>query len=142
MVAYSFKRRFVDPIRVGLAQPIDVPATKLSHVTPKRQTIRAERKRHAQPGEELQLYCGMRTRGCFLIGHARCIAVEPVRLKFTLPQSVDVGGAVTAGLTELNKFAKLDGFRSWADMVVFWSDEHPDVSVFSGVRIRWEPLRS
>lgn len=45
MVAYSFQKRFVEPIRSGR----------------KRQTIRADRKRHARPGEVLQLYSGMRT---------------------------------------------------------------------------------
>lgn len=46
MVAYSYKRRFVTPIRVGLG------------LLPKRQTIRAHGlRRHARAGEELQHYC-------------------------------------------------------------------------------------
>ena len=48
MVAYSFKRRFREPILAGSKQ----------------QTIRADRKRHARRGEALQLYTGMRTTQC------------------------------------------------------------------------------
>ncbi len=51
MVAYSFNRRFVPAIESGI----------------KSQTIRAHRRRHARPGERLQLYTGMRTRACRLI---------------------------------------------------------------------------
>jgi hypothetical protein len=46
VVAYSFRQQFRPPILAGT----------------KRQTIRADRKRHARPGEQLQLYTGMRTR--------------------------------------------------------------------------------
>ena len=53
MVAYSLKPRFIPPILSGA----------------KRQTIRAiSRRRHAIPGETLQLYTGMRTKQCRLIG--------------------------------------------------------------------------
>jgi hypothetical protein len=65
MVAYSFKRQFVDPIRSGT----------------KAQTIRGRRIRpHAVPGDALQLYCGMRTKGCFLIARATCREVSPIRI--------------------------------------------------------------
>jgi len=64
MVAYSFRARFREPILVGA----------------KRQTIRADRKRHARPGEQLQLYTGMRTRECAIIARALCSQVMPVRI--------------------------------------------------------------
>ena len=48
MVAYSFKSQFEEPI---VARE-------------KRQTVRGFRKRHARPGEPIQLYVGMRTRNC------------------------------------------------------------------------------
>jgi len=63
MVAYSFKAQFREPILAGT----------------KRQTIRADRKRHARLGEALQLYTGMRTRQCKLIGRATCNALGFVR---------------------------------------------------------------
>ena len=59
MVAYSFKARFAEPILAG---------TKLH-------TVRAPRKRDARPGEELQLYRGMRTRQCALIARKTCAGV-------------------------------------------------------------------
>jgi hypothetical protein len=48
MVAYSFKSFFAPQIIAGL----------------KCQTVRADRRRHARPGEAVQLYTGMRTRAC------------------------------------------------------------------------------
>lgn len=74
MVAYSFRARFVVPIEAGT----------------KRQTIRAPRKRHAKPGEEMQLYTGMRTRACRLIRLATCLSVWPVSL--SMPRA-GLGGA-------------------------------------------------
>ena len=65
MSAYSFKRRFVNPIRVGLClDPIfQIGKHEVSEmeapIRPKRQTIRAEgKRRHARPGEIVQLYHG------------------------------------------------------------------------------------
>jgi hypothetical protein len=124
MVAYSFKARFADPILRG----------------DKRQTIRAHRKRHARPGEELQLYTGMRTKHCRLIGHAICERIEPI--------IIDVaGGAVhfprsteTINGDELDAFAVRDGFQDWEDMRAFWRAEHPSIAVFEGVVIRWREL--
>ena len=66
MVAYSFQRRFAPPISTLV----------------KRQTIRADRRRHARPGEMLQLFTGMRTRHCAkIIADPRCLSVEPIVLR-------------------------------------------------------------
>ena len=123
MVAYSFKRRFVDPIRAGT----------------KRQTIRAERKRHARAGEQLQLYSGMRTRQCELIGRAECISVWPVTLIFR-----DADGVMLEGFRstygDLDGFARADGFKDWGELRGFWSHNHPEIEVFDGVIIRWGAL--
>jgi hypothetical protein len=126
MVAYSFKARFAGPIVAGA----------------KRQTIRAERKRHARPGEELQLYVGMRTRHCRLLGRAICYAAVNIRLDLDCGriESLDTGKAWTTP-EEIDAFAQLDGFESWRDMHRFWAAEHPDVKLFSGVMIRWLALR-
>lgn len=143
MVAYSFKRRFVAPIKVGLGAIEHIPGTEY---VPKRQTIRADRKRHARPGEELQLYAGMRTKQCFLIGRARCKDVRDILI--TLKQ---IGGCVSVGSGNqrfavyqgegLGDFARADGFDGWASMVKFWKDEHGDIETFIGVLIEWEPLK-
>lgn len=125
MVAYSFKRQFTGPILAGT----------------KRQTIRAERKRHALPGEELQLYTGMRTRSCKLIGRAPCLSVSSIRLDFLARrvESLDTGTAWTTA-EETDAFAASDGFADWRAMEAFWAAEHQAIDVFSGVLIRWAPL--
>lgn len=136
MVAYSFKKRFVDPIRVGLSSvslSFDCP--------PKRQTIRAiGKRRHARPGETLQLYTGMRTRQCEKIGDARCISVERIVIKVPRDDAwlaVKMGDAPSfeAG----DDFAIADGFQNINDMWLFWFDAHGPGN-FEGVLIKWEAL--
>lgn len=58
MVAYNFQSRFAGPIKRG----------EKSH------TIRKNgKRRHARPGEPLQLYTGMRTKSC-----KKIVAKDPV----------------------------------------------------------------
>lgn len=137
MVAYSFRPRFVGPILAGS----------------KRQTIRAGRRRHAAPGEEVQLYTGMRTRHCKLIGRAKCIAtyrivIDLVRQSINAEEDPsrdwEVGvplefPAIVAART-IDDFARLDGFEDWPDMRAFWRGEHPGVDEFIGWLITWGPL--
>ncbi len=123
MVAYSFKARFVQPILDGT----------------KTQTIRAARKRHARPGEALQLYTAMRTKQCKLIRRAKCIDVADVRLLLGTAAGVVIGYGARATHPNPDDFARLDGFKDWADMVAFWNAEHPGADCFEGVLIRWAP---
>jgi len=120
MTAYSFKPEFRALILDGT----------------KRQTIRADRKRHARPGEQVQLYTGMRTRQCRLIGRAVCSSVMPVRIGVS-DAWVDLGHGEARGQSFLDGFARLDGFANWANLAEFWRHTHPDTSVFSGVLIAW-----
>ena len=121
MTAYSFKQQFAAPILSGA----------------KRQTIRADRKRHARAGEQLQLYTGMRTKQCRLIGRAVCQSVLPITLDF--PRNlVSVGGETFSGWFKLDRFAISDGFDGWLSMREFWRVQHEGVSIFSGMVIRWE----
>ncbi len=137
MVAYSFQKRFAEAIATGH------PATGIV----KRQTIRAPRKRHARPGEPLQLYQGMRTKHCRrIIADPICIAVRPLELFIALGyiRFTDTGEAF--GITTmLDDFARQDGFLHWADMQAFWQAAHPEASdpnlAFTGLLIRWEPAR-
>lgn len=135
MVAYSFNKGFVAPIRAGT----------------KRQTIRLPRKRHARPGEELQLFTGMRTKHCELIGRATCTGVHEVRLDFAAG-TVEIDAVLVLTQPEdLDEFARRDGFtprraddfarRPWLFMRMWWSQVHPGLDVFNGVLIRWEALR-
>lgn len=120
MVAYSFKRRFVPPILTGA----------------KLRTIRADRARHARVGEEVQLYRGMRTSQCILLGTGTCVYIGPVVLDW-IAGTVECHG----GRVDPNDFAINDGFRSIEDMRLFWSLEHPGVDRFAGVMIRWRGFK-
>lgn len=137
MVAYSFKKRFVTPIKVGLGQIEHIPGTEY---VPKRQTIRAiGKRRHARPGETLQLYSGMRTKQCFKIGEARCKAVRRIRIdvrEHSMPTSIE-GQHIGGG--RLRDFAQADGFAHAEDMLAFWKENH-GLGVFDGILIEWEPL--
>jgi len=119
MVAYSFKKRFAAPI--------------LDHS--KTGTIRAPRKRHARPGEELQLYTGMRTKSCRLVARETCMAVHDVAIDVGLLtiHSIAVDGVPIA---DLDAFARGDGFTDLAEMHGFWKAEQSP-GLFEGVWIRW-----
>lgn len=136
MVAYSFNKRFVDPIRVGLSK---VPLS--FDCAPKRQTIRAiGKRRHARPGETLQMYHGMRTKQCFKIGEARCTTASAIYFDFRCGLlQIDDRPRRKHVTAELDEFARSDGFADWIEMKQFWQEEHDAVS-FSGVLIKWEPL--
>lgn len=143
MVAYSFNKRFVNPIRAGLGLD-GWPNGELYLGTPKLQTIRGHRQRHARQGEIVQHYCGMRTKQCFLIGCAVCIDVVGISIHFRKKRNSDwLRNSIHGKLDrpdELNQFATLDGFNNWQDLRAFWREEHPDVDDFEGVLIRWKPL--
>jgi len=131
MVAYSFKKQFVEPILAGT----------------KCQTIRADRKRHARPGEIVQLYTGMRTRHCKLIAKRECIRVYPITLDFA-GKEITIGGGAWRTIplvherirtpAKLDEFARADGFRDFDDMRSFWATNH-GVETFKGVIIYWRP---
>jgi len=125
-------------------------------VRPKRQTIRAgifrrngdawskakRGRRHARPGEELQLYFGMRTKSVKLIGNARCIETKPVLLEFVAGICIATVDGELYGPRKMRAFAQADGFESPAGMAAFWRKENGtrDGDRWSGVLIRWEPL--
>ncbi|HYD66120.1 hypothetical protein [Azospirillum sp.] len=147
MVAYSFQRRFAEPIRVGLS------SVSLSFDRwPKRQTIRAMgKRRHASPGEIVQLYTGMRTRNCELLGEGRCVGFGGVLLKWSewpsyclfdlfehAPREFRRVGPLRP-IADMDQFARDDGFNDFDDMKAFWFDTH-GATTFEGVVIKWEPL--
>lgn len=121
MVAYSFKKRFEQPLR---------DRTKAG-------TIRLDRKRHARPGEVLQLYVGMRTRHCRKVATETCTAVHDIHIEVCCDGlSIDVNGIPVVGL---DAFARLDGFTDAADMAAFWLAEDGPRS-FSGKWILWQEV--
>ena len=136
MVAYSFNKRFVAPIRVGLGLPVDeeIPPE------PKTQTIRAiGKRRHARPDDIVQLYYGMRTKGCFLIGTGLCSSVEPIEIdvrEHSMPIKL-AGKHIGGGFS--HDFARADGFTGIEDMHAFWKTEH-GLGRFDGLLIQWRPI--
>lgn len=145
MVAYSYKGRFVAPIRVGLGLPVQDEHLDLGGyqpgqiIRPKLQTIRANgKRRHARPGETLQHYHGMRTSKCFKIGDGRCTSIDDIRV-YVHAEWIEVGGDIRKG-RRLDAFAEKDGFNDWPDMRAFWMDEHDGkhLGPFCGQLIQWE----
>lgn len=146
MVAYSFKSRFVDPIKVGL----NLAASTPDWIGPKRQTIRAVgKKRHAKPGELVHLYHAMRSPDCFLIGLGRCTNVRPIVLRFgrAATYRVIIGEERSRDIqvvVDLDAFAQRDGFEDWHELAAFWNNTHREKLVrlggFKGLLIEWEPL--
>ena len=131
MVAYSFRGRFV---------PRHVEGSKT-------QTIRADRPRHARPGEMVQLYRGMRTRACVKIVPDRlCIGADPVALRFDGKGELVSASIAGVPVADLPGFAFADGFDSPEDMARFWRQTHDFVGfwgaefIFTGVLIRWVPV--
>lgn len=155
MPAYGFKAQFVAPIWVGLNRlmpdlPERYPRAETG-IKPKRQTIRAEgKRRHARPGETLQLYTAMRTKQCWKIGDALCKNVRPIRLEFHDGFDVvkiageDAFGADGPDIEKLDAFAQRDGFPTWDHLLTFWDENHDRIvskrGVFDGLLIEWEPF--
>lgn len=128
MPAYSFKAQFADAV-----------ANRT-----KRQTIRAiGKKRHAKPGEKLQLYTGMRTKSCrkLISPDPECIAVHAVYMLKIAENSRDAhayqlfldGKLIFWG--EVSEIATADGFENSTDFFNFFDDVHG--MPFEGVLIRW-----
>lgn len=143
MVAYGFKRFFAPQIVAGI----------------KRQTVRADRRRHARPGEHVQLYQAMRTRHC-----RKLVDPDPVCTD-TLPIVIETSSLLDCVIAaieidgrrlhrdEIEAFARADGFApehinhlatgmhgktARENMGAFWLANHP-ASLFEGVLIKWRP---
>ncbi len=153
MVAYSYKGRFVAPIRVGLGLPVLDLHYELGGyipgqpIRPKRQTIRAiGLKRHALPNETVQLYHAQRSPKCFKIGEATCTASDDIRL-YVRSEQIEIRrrdrcSELIQKPGALDRFAQKDGFDDWADMRAFWLEEHDgkQLGPFVGVLVEWVPL--
>jgi hypothetical protein len=118
MVAYNFQKQFAPAVETG----------------EKRQTIRPEgKRRHARKGDKLQLYVGMRTKGCRKLRDAVCHDACAIRIERNAiwtfgPQEYHTQPA-------LDEWAKADGFEDWPAMRDWFDRTHG--LPFSGVLIRW-----
>jgi hypothetical protein len=86
----------------------------------KRQTIRARRKSRPRPGQIAYCFAGLRTKRCRRLGAWPIRQVHNVRL---FDEGVLVDGAALRD-TELDAFARADGFGHWPGMLCFFSSEH------------------
>lgn len=114
MVAINFSAQFAGPVERG----------------EKRQTIRRSRK--CGPGDALQLYTGQRTKACRKLRDAVCQDVTYVGLT---ERGVSLGD-VRRFPRDIDEFARLDGFRDYAEMWAWFSDRYKTNS-FTGYIIRW-----
>ena len=122
MVAYSFQAQFAEPILAGT----------------KRQTIRpVGKRRHAKPGDTLQLYVGMRTKHCRLIATASCVSALPIDMNLSTGD-ITIDGSFRRW--SLNYFAQRDGFASWGELREFWRKHHPGKLLFEGLLISWAAI--
>jgi hypothetical protein len=114
MVAYNFKAQFAPDVESGR----------------KLQTIRA--KARCKAGDALQLYTGMRTKGCRKLRDAVCVAVDTVSIT---PEGLFFGNP---GWWPKDKdlFAERDGFGSYDEMYDWFCSDH-DEEVFNGYVIMW-----
>ena len=129
MPAYNFKPQFADAVQFGS----------------KRQTIRAlGKRRHARPGQPIQLYTGMMHKTCrkLIDPDPICTDVQRIRIeKFPAKNKHDCdffqmyldGKAMFRH--EVHELAVKDGFNSTEDFFQFFDKTHG--MPFEGVLIRW-----
>lgn len=115
MVAFNFQPQFVADIQSGA----------------KTQTIR--RSARAKVGDRLQLYTGMRTKACRKIVDPDpvCILTNYIALR---PDGITFGDASL--FPSADEFARMDGFRDYADMHRWFTDRYDD-AYFVGRLTRW-----
>ena len=120
MPAYDFQKQFAALVASGQ----------------KRQTIRATgKRRHAQPGDALQLYTGMRTKAC-----RKLVSPDPV-CREVLPITMrECNGIVLIHIDgklvdDAEVLAVADGFRTLGEFLQFFRKTHG--LPFQGVLIKW-----
>lgn len=119
MVAYNFKPQFVGAVERG----------------EKTQTIRRMgKRRHAGPGDVLQLYTGMRTKNCRLLMAALCRNTWAIEIYPDGRVYLDGGRLDDEQVKEL---AQNDGFGDIPEFLGFFC---PGDDPFEGVLIMWEAL--
>ena len=115
MVAINFKKEFASLVESGK----------------KRQTIREKTK--AMTGSKLQLYYGQRTKQCRKLMDAICIRTRHIILR----QNEITGALVDVQDKDLDKFARADGFKDYAEMWKFFEPRADSQGDFCGWLIEW-----
>lgn len=106
----------------------------------KTQTIR--RKRRCKPGDRLQLYTGMRHKGCRKLRDAVCTDVTMIDIgndEICFYSESGVDGFLEG--KQADKFARLDGFDDLEHMVGWFREAYPDEEFPLTMYLHeWEPL--
>jgi len=130
MPALSFQKQFVPAVENGLAQmqgkPLPYP-----DVRPKRNTIRAMRKRRFKTDDALMLYYAQRTNQCRKLGDVTCECARTIWIDRGL---VEVQG-IPLDVAEIEELALCDGFSSAVEMLKWFNDTHG--LPFYGQLIEW-----
>ena len=116
MVAFNFHHEFVIPILLGS----------------KVQTIRKTRR--CKVGDAMQLFTGQRTKNCLKFAERICSVVDYVHLE---RNSLTLGNC-SKHPRDWDKFAELDGFDNYEDMLDFFVRQYGS-SEFVGSVHRWVP---
>ncbi len=128
MVAYNFQSQFAPDVETGR----------------KRQTIRANgKRRHARPGEFLQLYTGQRSKKCrkLVEPDPECREVLPIRVYLKGRRAKPALAVQREGVfmdiprNDIKAIALADGFKTVAAMVEFFETTHG--LPFEGVLVKW-----
>lgn len=128
MPAYNFQKQFAPLVESGQ----------------KRQTIRAiGKRRHARPGESLQLYTGQRTKACrkLISPDPECVSVQAVYMFKIIERRRDshayqlyLDGELVFW-DEVQTIASADGFENSTEFFNFFEDAHG--MPFRGFLIKW-----
>lgn len=125
MVAYNFNAQFASDVESGK----------------KTQTIRkAGKKNPPNVGDQLQLYTGMRTKGCRFLALGECVEVVNVFIgmnkgKRVVGFQVDPFGLVQLKSDQVKQLATQDGFSSVDEFFDWFLKDEID---FIGYLIRWK----
>lgn len=128
MPIYNFQKRFADDVESGN----------------KTQTIRRIRKRPTRAGERLYLYTGLRTKKPRKLREddPKCTRVLPIEIHEERAKVKVKVGLEWLPESELDGFARADGFADARDFHLFWSKVHgltPRAPLTGFELIQWEP---
>lgn len=83
----------------------------------------------------------MRTKYCKKIGEAQCLGTAMITIRkrsYIIHSIIDIK---CTSKKDLDEFAILDGFTSWAELMKFWIEEHgPTCFPFTGTIIYFNLL--
>jgi len=121
MVAINFKM-FPDKVAAGTKNQTIRNAAHKSPGVPLR------------PGDDLQLYHGMRTKACKLLREAVCKSVTQVIL---MEHTALLWKGLALTGIGLEEFAQADGFACYADMWAFFKGRANAAGEYHGWLIKW-----